>query len=100
MAPVAWSQVACWATLGLQAAPYGDRASAAASVMNGFGMISTGGPPAPAPANGIKPPGRRAGISPPPPPVTNGRDASAPGGAPAGRAGPPFQAVGGDRDDT
>src|SRR5260370_41994002 len=44
--------------------------------MNGFGMISTGGPPAPSRANAIEPSGRWYGISPPPVLITNGRDAS------------------------
>ncbi len=58
MVPVALSQVACWVTFGLQARPYGDCAAGRASVMNGFGMISTGTPPAPSRENAIDPSGR------------------------------------------
>src|SRR5260370_3909397 len=100
MAPVAWSEVACRATLGLQAAPYGDRASAAASVMNGFGMISTGGPPAPSRANAIEPSGRWYGISPPPVLITNGRDASDAAAAAEASVIRSFRAVGVPWDDT
>ncbi len=54
------------ATFGLQEKPYGDHTSRRESVMNGAGITSTGGPPAPTRENTICPPRRCQGTRPPP----------------------------------
>src|SRR5260370_18282327 len=79
--PVPAAQVAWWATFGLDALPYGDDGSGRASVMNGLGSTSTGGPPTPSRENAIGPSGRCHGVRPPPTVIVYDNDDAAAGDA-------------------